>query len=443
MDNGYNGSEFNGNNEANTSNSYNGYTKTQQYDFYSAKPEAPKKKNSFGRKLVNAVCYGLVFGIIAGASFFGINRLGNRLFPSKTIIDENNGKTNVTIQSTSNNGVAELTDVSEIAANVMPGIVAITNTSTVTTHNFFGQTQSYDATSRGSGIILTADSNYLYIATNYHVINGAKEITVQFCDDSAVKAEVKGSYSSKDLAVVMVKLADIKAETKNVIKQASIGDSKLLKPGEPAIAIGNALGYGQSVTTGVISALGRSVDVSDSGSGYKITHDNLIQTDAAINPGNSGGALLNKNGEVIGINSVKYTSTSVEGIGYAIPMEDALPILTDIINEVPAPERGYLGIVPANVTAEYAEAFNMPVGVYVNSVYKNSGADKAGLKQGDIITAVGDREIKNADELKDALSAKSVGDTVKLTVSRQNGSGYDSIELELTLSAESELIEKN
>ncbi len=241
---------------------------------------------------------------------------------------------------------------------------------------------------------MSQDADNLYIATNNHVVEGADSLTVAFSDNTTVSAEIKGTDPSTDLAVIRVALSSIDSDTLNTIKVATLGNSDDLKAGQAAIAIGNALGYGQSVTTGVISALNREVTVSDSNSNTNYTAE-LIQTSAAINPGNSGGALLNAAGEVIGINSVKYADTSVEGIGYAIPISTAMPIIEDLITKekVDEADSAYLGIGGVDVTSDVAKTYNMPTGVYVTQVKENSAAEQAGIQKGDIITAFDGKDV--------------------------------------------------
>ena len=260
------------------------------------------------------------------------------------------------------------------------------------------------------------DNEYIYIATNNHVVEGAKELTVQFSDNAEVKAQIKGQVASKDLAVIKVAIKDIPKETLTVIKLARLGDSNALEVGEGAIAIGNALGYGQSVTTGVVSALGRSVTVTDSSTGTTIVNNNLIQTDAAINPGNSGGALFNVKGEVIGINSVKYSDTSVEGIGYAIPISDAMLVIEKLISgeQVDVAKAGYLGI--QGVDSNY--------GVYVYKVFSGSAAEKAGLSVGDIILEFEGNEISTMSQLKELLSYYAAGEEVEFVIYKAKGNDY-------------------
>ena len=325
----------------------------------------------------------------------------------------------------------------------MPSIVAITNTATVTYQSFWGQYYSQPSESCGSGIIIDKNDKYLYIASNNHVVADADTLTVQFVDGSTAEAEVRGTVPGNDLAVVQIKLEDIKEKTMDAIKIATVGDTKNLQVGEASIAIGNALGYGQSVTTGVISALGRSVTTQDETTGQTITNSKLIQTDAAINPGNSGGALLNAKGEVIGINSVKYASTEVEGIGYAIPMSTAMPIIQSLIEngDYVNTQSAYLGIQGQDLTSDVAKVYNMPEGIYIAKVLAGSGAQKAGLQQGDIITKFGDASVTSMSELQAELAGYSAGDKVTVIISRQQGNGYEEMEVEVTLSSAKDLKE--
>ena len=273
--------------------------------------------------------------------------------------------------------------------------------------------QTYQTSASGSGIIIGQNEEELLIVTNNHVIDGANEIAVEFIDGESYDATVKGTAADNDLAVISVKLSDIGSDTLSQIKVATLGDSTTLKLGEPAIAIGNSLGYGQSVTVGYISATERSVQLSDK----TMT---LLQTDAAINPGNSGGALLNIKGEVIGINSAKYSDTSVEGTGYAIPISDAEPIIEELMNStyVSDEEKPYLGIYGQNVPESYQARFDWPQGVYVTQVSPESPASLAGLKAGDIITAIDGTEISSMEELQAIIEEHSVGDKVTLSVTR-------------------------
>lgn len=288
----------------------------------------------------------------------------------------------------------------------------------------------------GSGIIVSQDEENLYIATNNHVIEGAQSLTVLFDDGKSVGAHVKGADASSDLAVVSVALADIEEDTRQNIRTATFGDSEILSTGQMAIAIGNALGYGQSVTTGVISAIDREVTVTNETDGSTVTNE-LLQTDAAINPGNSGGALLNASGEVIGINSVKYSETSVEGMGYAIPAESAIPIIRQLITRevVTGRKTAYLGISGVDVTQSVSDMYQMPAGVFVAQVVEGSGAANAGLMQGDIITRFDGRNIKSSQEMEELMKYLEAGSTVEVTIQRAQNGEYVEQVLEIVLGA--------
>ena len=316
----------------------------------------------------------------------------------------------------------------------MPSIVAITNLSQKQLQNWFGQIQSYEVPSAGSGIIIDEDDDSLYIATNNHVIEGATTLTIRFCDDATAAAEIKGTDASTDLAVVQVKKADIQADTLQAIKVATLGDSDQIKVGSRAIAIGNALGYGQSVTGGYISALEREVTTQDEKTGKSYTNK-LLQTDAAINPGNSGGALLNNRGEVIGINSSKYSDTDVEGIGFAIPINDAKLIFEDLITkkQVSGENAAYLGVQVEDVTAVISESYNMPLGVFVKEVYRGTAADQYGIKAGDIITRIDGRETQSSEALLRRLSYYEAGTQVEIVVERPSQNGYEEVVLSVVL----------
>ena len=400
------------------------------------KQRAPRKPGAFGPFAAKTVAAALIFGLVGGGVFTGVSYIGTRAISnSSTASAKLTTTTSGGTKQTSSGDAKDLTDVSSIVDEVMPSIVAITNTGTVTYNSFFGK-QSQQSQSCGSGIIVSEDDDYLYIATNNHVVADSEELTVQFDDDSVVKAEIRGTDPDDDLAVVRVKKADLGKDTYSNIKIATIGDSDSVAVGSSAIAIGNALGYGQSVTTGIVSALNRTVTTQDSQTGETVTNNKLIQTDAAINPGNSGGALLNENGEVIGINSVKYSSTEVEGIGYAIPMSVAKPIIESLIQDgkYTNENQAYLGIKGGDVSSEMV-AYGFPQGVYVSSVSAGSGAANAGLQEGDIITAVDSTKISSMTELQSALKSYKAGDKVTLTVARQSGRQYEESKVDVTLSS--------
>lgn len=400
------------------------------------KQRTPRKPGAFGPFAAKTVAAALIFGLVGGGVFTGVSYVGTRAISnSSTASAKLTTTTSGGTKQTSSGDAKDLTDVSSVVDEVMPSIVAITNTGTVTYNSFFGK-KSQQSQSCGSGIIVSEDDDYLYIATNNHVVADSEELTVQFDDDSVVKAEIRGMDPDDDLAVVRVKKADLGKDTYSNIKIATIGDSDSVVVGSPAIAIGNALGYGQSVTTGIVSALNRTVTTQDSQTGETVTNNKLIQTDAAINPGNSGGALLNENGEVIGINSVKYSSTEVEGIGYAIPMSVAKPIIESLIQDgkYTNENQAYLGIKGGDVSSEMV-AYGFPQGVYVSSVSAGSGAANAGLQEGDIITAIDSTKISSMTELQSALKSYQAGDKVTLTVARQSGRQYEESKVEVTLSS--------
>ena len=330
---------------------------------------------------------------------------------------------------------AVVTDVTQVVEAVMPACVSITNNFTQTVQDFWGQTYSQDETASGSGIIIGENEQELLIVTNNHVVDSTEQLYVQFIDGETVEAQVKGTDASADLAVVAVKLDTIADSTKQEICIARMGDSDSLKIGEPAIAIGNALGYGQSVTTGVISALNRKIESSNSEEGTS-----LIQTDAAINPGNSGGALLNMRGEVIGINSNKIGGSSIEGMGYAIPISTARPIIEDLMErqtrtKYSEEERGYLGISCINVTSDLSENFSMPQGIFVAQVYSGTGAEAAGLVRGNIVVAFDGVTVQNQEELTKQIQYYKAGESVEITIMVNSANGYQQKNVTVTLSS--------
>ncbi len=446
----------------NTAENNNGY---QEY-YYSASqnintPPVPPvgsnhKKSGRGKKALTVVCLGLVFGVTAGAAFSVPVTIANKeLKATKLEIQQmqeslnaaGSGKKSLSTTADSLNASNALynnnsaANVTAIANNCLPSVVSITNRGVTEVRTMFG-TYQQDAESSGSGIIIGENETELLIVTNYHVVSGSSELSVVFSydedsdDPSLVSARVKGYEADKDLAVIAVSLDDITDEMRSKIKIATIGDSSNLVLGQEVVAIGNALGYGQSVTTGIISALGRNVTVSDDNGG-SITNK-LIQTDAAINPGNSGGALLNMNGELIGINSVKVSSSSVEGMGYAIPISDVQSIIEELMlketRDVVAEEKqGYLGIKPIDVTNDIYEAYDMPVGVYIYNIYEGSPAEAAGLVKGNIITKFDGQTIKNREALMSLLTYYRAGETVEIVAMVQSAEGYVEKTFQVTL----------
>ena len=412
------------------------------YGTYGSNPKPEKKKKErkpggFGKQLAKCAALALVFGLVAGGVMTGVNYASGKIFGTTNASNVQASLTtgdDSTVQPTAISSSYVATDVSDIVDEVMPSIVAITNVSQTEYQSFWGQSKTYESTSCGSGIIVSQDNEYLYVATNNHVVEGANSLTVTFANDDTVSAEIKGTDPSTDLAVVKVALSSIKDDTMSEIKVATLGSSDTLKVGESCIAIGNALGYGQSVTTGVISALNREVSVSDSSSSTNYTAE-LIQTDAAINPGNSGGALLNTAGEVIGINSVKYSDTSVEGIGYAIPMDTAKPIIEELITKEKVDESNsaYLGIVGVDVTSDVAKTYNMPTGVYVAQVMEGAAAEQAGIQKGDIITKFDGKDVTSMEELSSNMQYYAAGTTVDVVIERSSNGQYEEQTISVTL----------
>ena len=404
------------------------------------KPEKKKKERKpggFGKQLAKCAALALVFGLVAGGVMTGVNYASGKVLGTTNAGNVQASLTtgdDSTVQPTAISSSYVATDVSDIVDEVMPSIVAITNVSQTEYQSFWGQSKTYESTSCGSGIIVSQDKEYLYVATNNHVVEGANSLTVTFANDDTVSAEIKGTDPSTDLAVVKVALSSIKDDTMSAIKVATLGSSDTLKVGESCIAIGNALGYGQSVTTRVISALNREVSVSDSSSSTNYTAE-LIQTDAAINPGNSGGALLNTAGEVIGINSVKYSDTSVEGIGYAIPMDTAKPIIEELITKEKVDESNsaYLGITGVDVTSDVAKTYNMPTGVYVAQVMEGAAAEQAGIQKGDIITKFDGKDVTSMEELSSNMQYYVAGTTVDVVIERSSNGQYEEQTISVTL----------
>ena len=394
-----------------------------------------KKKEQKKNTLPKMILFGAVFGVVAAVCFTLVTFLFGKFNNNQIESSESLEPVRV---STVSGGAVGVTDVSGIVESVMPSIVAITEKTTQT--SMFGQ--SYSSEGAGSGFIVKQDNNQLLIVTNNHVVADADTITVQFNDGENVKAKVKGTSASNDLAVLTVDLKDMKDSTKKSIKVASLGSSDDVKVGQMVIAIGNALGYGQSVTVGYVSAKDREVSAQDS-SGNTSTQI-LMQTDAAINPGNSGGALIDTNGNVIGINSSKYFSygnTSVEGMGYAIPMSTAVTIINDLMDRqvLKDTEKGYLGITGINVSSDMSESYGMPVGVYVKSISDTGAAYKAGIKQGDVITKIDKVTVKTISEVQEKVNNTKVGTTIEVTVMRNQDGQYTEKTVKVTLKSKDTL----
>ena len=431
------------------------------------KPSGPsghrRNQNSFQKKAGTTIALAVIFGLVAAVVFQAANFAADRFL--------NTGKSSVQIKTTDSVDLQEtasddstadkvLSDsengtVAAVAQASMPSVVAITTVSVQEIPSFFGySSRQYKSASTGSGIIVGDNDDELLIATNNHVVDGATTLSVCFIGDDvanaetetvnagdngdlnvedAVSAKIKGTDADNDLAVVAVKKSDIPEDTLNQIKIAQIGSSDDLAVGQQVVAIGNALGYGQSVTSGWISALNRTISTDD---GTNST--GLIQTDAAINPGNSGGALLNMKGELIGINSAKYADSAVEGMGYAIPISKAQPILEELMNrktrdKVDSSKKGYLGVSLANLTTEAIEMYNMPTGAFVRSVEDDSPAQVAGICKGDIIVKFDGQKVSDGDDLLDKLQYYKSGEKIEAVIARATNGEYEENTIELTL----------
>ncbi len=427
-------------------NPYNNY----QNNGYEVPTDNKKQKKPKGHKfLKNAIKFvagAAVFGVIAGACFIGFNLAYYRINPDAAPISIKIGdgdglaggfKLNLSsaleegkqIEATevSEGNIQQKTDISGVVENTMPSIVTIATTYTQS-YDWFGQQFDQQNEGGGSGIIVGKNDKELLIATNNHVVEGANPIKVKFIDGTEATAIIKGTDAVADLAVISIDLSTIKPDTLSAIKVAKLGDSESVKVGEMAVAIGNALGYGQSTTVGYISAKDRTVELEDKTMV-------LLQTDAAINPGNSGGALLNLKGEVIGINTVKYASSEVEGMGFAIPISRAMPIINELMNrEILADdEKGFLGVSIEDVTEDISKTYNWPVGVYVTGTTEGGSAEKAGIVKGDIITKVNDTEITAGTQLKEKITSYRAGTKVTVTVMRSSNGDFVEKQITVTL----------
>lgn len=414
------------------------------------KEKKPKKQGPGGflKKTMACVSLGLCFGLCAGLGFYAVEQStgmfsrgsGTQMTSGGTVNPENGGVTNVADsgadESKSGIPIAQPVnmvtyDASDVVKQVMPAMVSIVNNFDEEL-NYFGQTLTQKNSASGSGIIVGESETELLVATNYHVVADATSLLVHFIDGTEAEASIKGTDSSMDLAVIAIPLDSLTEETKSSIAIATLGKSDNLEMGQPVIAIGNALGYGQSVTGGYVSALDREIQMTDGATGT------FIQTDAAINPGNSGGALLNLQGEVIGINSNKIGGTAIEGMGYAIPISAAQPILEELMLKetralVSGEQLGYIGILPQSVTEEDAQRYGMPKGIFVYSVVENGPASAAGILRGDILTEFDGNTISSNEELQSVLKYYSAGETIDLTVMRYQNGEYVEFTIGLTL----------
>ena len=412
-----------------------------QQGFGAGPQKAPKPKKGYMKKVALVVGAAVLFGAVGGVTMQGTSYLTGKLLGKNTKSTVGTTKTVSNAKLTTSTSTVT-SDVSDIVENTLPSIVSITNMSVQEVQNFFGGISQQESESAGSGIIISQNDSELLVVTNNHVVEGSDTLTVTFNDGNSVEAQIKGTDSARDLAVVAVPLDKISDDTMNAIKVATLGDSDSLKVGEPAIAIGNALGYGQSVTTGVISALNRSVSETNEQTGETTESDaKLIQTDAAINPGNSGGALVNASGEVIGINSSKLVGDSVEGVGYAIPISDVSDLIQNLMNQatktkVAEKDQGAIGIKGMSVPAEYSKQLNMPEGVYVSEITKGGGAEAAGMAKGSVITAIDGTTVSSMDDLQEQLQYYAKGDKVSLTIQIPQSNGeYEEKTVEVTLGA--------
>lgn len=408
-----------------------------------------QKSGGIFQKIILSISLGLFFGIFAGVGFFAVQQgMGLTREETQQVSKENldeNVQEQTQNKETYENYAADTqsqslpvsytyvvaSDVSDVVDEVMPAMVSIVNNYTETS-SFWGKYYSRDYAASGSGIIVGKNDTELLVVSNNHVISDANTLEVTFIDGTEAEAYIKGADKDMDLAVIAIPLSDLSESTLNAIHIATLGDSDSLRLGEPVIAIGNALGYGQSVTNGIVSALDREVQFSDGSVGI------FIQTNAAINPGNSGGALLNIKGEVIGINCSKYMDVEVEGMGYAIPITSASPVVANLIEnqtktKVADKDKGYLGIEYEEMSSQYSAMFNIPQGIYVKAVERNSAAEKAGIRQGDIIIQFDDDRITTKEDLQKIMQYYATGDSVTLTVMRPEDGEYVSHEIEVVL----------
>lgn len=426
-------------------------------------PNSGKKGSGLGKKLLISALCAVIFGTVAGGTMVGVNRHfglnavreargessgasatnGAESLPSSESKADETKPAAGEKASQGSTEIAAVLDVSGIVEKAMPSVVAIDVTGEQRVSDWFGRAQTYETTGAGSGILIGENDKEYLIVTNNHVIENTKTMSVQFIDGKGVDAELKGTDSGADVAVIAVKKSDVPEETRAKIRIAEVGDSNALKVGQGVIAIGNALGYGQSVTVGYVSAMGRSITARDTATGETATIKNLLQTDAAINPGNSGGALLNMHGQVIGINESKSVDTTVEGMGYAIPILS----VTDLIDNLSAQktraqvaeqDRGYIGFQGQNVDQEAARKFNMPVGIFVYKILKGGAAANSKLQESDIITKFEGQTVSSIEELKDKLTRYQKGEVVHLTVQRPSGQSYKEVEVEVTLAPQGE-----
>lgn len=398
------------------------------------------KKNKNGTKILVSIVCAVLFGVIASAVFLTCNLFGNKVLNMVRLAGGTSDESTENVSPVTRSSSVVTSDVSDVVEQVMPSVVSITSMSVEEVQGFFGGTYTQKTGGAGTGIIIGENDSELLVVTNNHVVTGSDTITVTFSDETSVEANIKGMDAAYDVAVIAVPADELSEETKGSITVATLGDSTNLKVGEPAIAIGNALGYGQSVTTGVISALNRSVEVADTQTGATRQQAvKLIQTDAAINAGNSGGALVNVNGEVIGINSSKLVGESVEGIGYAIPISDVYDLIQSLMNQetktkVDEKDRGMIGITGISVSDAFSQQIDIPAGVYVTEITSGGGAEAAGMTKGCIITSINGSTVDSMNALQTQLEYYAKGETVILTIEIPQTNGeYKETEIQVTL----------
>ena len=427
-------------------------------------PESRKKKDSIWRKLgISAAC-ALVFGCVAGVTMTGVTRMTG-VSSSPAVVSESaaagteaaeqSGEVKAIPETAAETAAPKLAadsaaaesiapgavlDVSAIVEKAMPSVVAIDVKGEQSYTSIFGYSQKYETEGAGSGILIGENDEEYLIVTNNHVVENTKSMSVQFIDGESVEAELKGTDSGKDVAVIAVKKENVPEATRAAIRIAEIGDSDSLKVGQGVIAIGNALGYGQSVTVGYVSALNRTITAMDSSTGENAKVENLLQTDAAINPGNSGGALLDMDGRVIGINESKSVDTTVEGMGYAIPISSVTELIDTLSTQktrsrIAEENRGYLGIQGQNVDSDAAQRFSMPIGIFVYRILEGGAAADSELQESDIITKLDGMTVATIEELQEKLAHYEKGETVTLTVQRPNGSEYQELSIEVKLAS--------
>lgn len=436
---------------------------SENYSYYQREkePEKPKKKKK-GKVIAVVLCALLMLGLVGGGSYAAFSHARDYL--DEKYADKNAESNDASASagkdavqaglttagsgeiSATNTGSVVMMDVSDVVKETKPSVVQVTNR-ILYTMNYFGQQASQESSGSGSGVIVGENDTELLVVTNYHVVNPGSEnsgmytatsegIDVQFIDGTTVTATVKGVDESSDLAVLAVPLSQIEQETKDQIRIATVGDSDALMEGEGVVAIGNALGYGLSVTVGYVSALNREITINGN-------TNQFIQTDAAINPGNSGGGLFNTKGELIGINDAKTVDESVEGVGYAIPISSVKDIITELMNAVPRvaygdEEKGYLGISGQDIDENTMNAYNLPSGVWVYYIQEGSAAEKAGIQERDIITAIGDKQVKSYDVLREEISYYAAGDQVDITLERVVNGSYQEMTITVTLGSYAE-----